>query len=525
MTIVSFPFFLFVAVTVLIYFIAPKRFQWFVLLAASYFFFWINSKWLVLVLFATTLVTFLIGQAIYRIKNRTIPDDISREERKKRTTAAKKQAKGVLLLGVFLVLGTLVFLKYYNFLAGNANSLLKYVGAKAPKLQLLLPLGISFYTLQAMAYMIDVYRGKLKPDRNLGKFMLFMSFFPQIVQGPIPRHHQLAEQLYSGHHFDYRRVSFGVQLMLWGIFKKLVIADRLAIPVRALFDGETQYSGMLVFFGTILYGLQIYADFSGGMDIARGIAQLFGIEIELNFRQPYFSRSIEEFWRRWHITLGGWMRDYVFYPLSLSKAFSTLSKRVRKLFGASLGKKIPPLLSMFIVYLLVGIWHGSSWKYVAYGLWNGVFIMAGILWGDLYGKAREKCRISDDSISWKLFQMLRTFLLCSFGRFFSRAGSLRAAIQMMRSVFVQIYDLSFLTNGSFLNLGLNIANWFLLLFAVVLLLFVDYLHERDVHIRDVIAQQPLVFRWCIYYAAFFVILVFGIYGPGYEAQSFIYEQF
>lgn len=525
MTFVSLTFFLFVAAVTLVYFIVPKRFQWIVLLAGSYLFYWINSEWLVLVLFAATVITFLTGKAIYRVRTAAPQGELTPAEMKAHKANKKKRSKRILLVGVLLDLGMLVFLKYYNFLAGNANQLLKNIGIEAPALNLLLPLGISFYTLQALAYMIDIYRGKLEPDQNLGKFMLFMSFFPQIVQGPIPRHHQLAEQLYAEHKFDYTRLTYGVQLMLWGLFKKLVIADRIAAPVDKIFGSSANYHGLIVFFGAICYGIQIYTDFSGGMDVARGVAQIFGIELELNFRQPFFARSIEEFWRRWHITLGGWMRDYVFYPLSLSKLFANLSKKARKLFGPSVGKKIPPLLSMFIVYLLVGIWHGSSWKYVAYGLWNGAFIMAGILWGEFYEKARDRLGIEAESVSWRLFQGFRTFMICCFGRIFARGDGLGSALQMMRSIFVSIADLSFLTNGSLTKLGLNTANWVLLIFAVGLLLYVDSLHEKEIHIRETLSRQHLIFRWAVYYCAIFAVLIFGVWGPVYDAQSFIYEQF
>ena len=523
-------FFLLAIPATVLYFICPPKCRWVVLLIASYLFFYFNSKWLVLVLFLTTLVTWLAGLGISGVNREGkayLADhpSLTAKEKKEHKEATKKKAKRLLVLGIVLDLSALLFLKYFNFFAGQANSLLKFAGVTIPRLNLLVPLGISFYTLQAIAYMTDIYRGKVEADRSLPKFMLFMSYFPQIVQGPIPRYNQLAHQLYEPHSFDYTRLTFGLQLFLWGAIKKMVIADRIAIPVNQIFDHFQGYTGLIVLLGAIGYGIQVYADFSGGMDMARGVSQVLGIELELNFKQPYFARSIEEFWRRWHITLGGFMRDYVFYPLSLSKTFGNLSKKSRKLLGSFIGKRLPSFLAMFIVYFLVGIWHGPSIKYIAYGVWNGVFIVAGILLTEVYAQCRSKLRIREDSHSWMLFQMLRTMLLCSVGRLFSRGGSTKTALRMMRNMMWKWYDTSFLVDGSLKELGLNTANWLLLVVFILIMLVVDMLHERDFHIRERIASHNLLFRWTIYFGAIFSLIIFGMYGPGFNSASFIYQQF
>ncbi|MBR2802574.1 MAG: MBOAT family protein [Erysipelotrichaceae bacterium] len=532
MTIVSLPFFILVAATVLCYYIVPKKYRWLVLLAASGLFYWFNSGILLLVLVTTSLVTFLIGLWIAKIQEaqqKHLDDhpDLSREEKKKEKEAAKKRTKRVLLLGILLVLGALLVLKYANFFIDNFNSLAAAVHAEGtlPRLNLLLPLGISFYTLQAIAYMTDVYRGKQKADRDPVRFLLFMSFFPQIVQGPIPRYGQLASQLYEGHEFDYKKLTFGVQLMLWGLMKKIVLADRLAMPANQLFGHYENYNGPILFVGSLLYGLQVYCDFSGGMDIARGVAQMLGIDLEKNFDQPYFASSIEDFWRRWHMTMGSWMKDYVFYPLSLSKTFTNLGRKSRKVFGTFVGKRLPSFLAMFIVYFLVGFWHGPNWKYVAFGLWNGLFIMFGILMENVYKKAREKCGIDEGSISWRVFRMVRTLFVVTLGRYFSRADDFTSAVQMLKRTFINWWDLSFLTEGKLLNMGLNNANWYLLLAMILLLFFVDLQHERGISFREVIARQSLIFRWGIYIGTVLFLLIFGLYGPAYDAAAFIYGQF
>lgn len=531
MAFVSLSFLIFIAIVIFLYFICPLRFRWVVLLVASYVFFWLNSEYLVLVLFGQTLVTYFIALWIDRInrKNKDYlaahKDELSSAERKELKNKGKAAARAVLRIGILIDLGVLLFLKYYNFFAESANVILTRLGVEAPELNLLLPIGISFYTLQAIAYMTDVYRGKSEADRNLPKFMLFMSFFPQILQGPIARYNHLAHQLYEGHKFDYQRFCYGAQLILWGFMKKLIIADRIGIPVDQIFDNYKDYSGMMIFLAGAGYGVQVYADFSGGMDIARGVAQIMGIDLELNFNQPYFSTSIEDFWRRWHITLGGWMRDYVFYPLSLSKSFNRLGKTARKYLGNYLGKRLPTFIAMFIVFFLVGFWHGSSWRYIAYGVWNGLFISTSILFEGYYTTAREKLRIEETSFSWRLFQMIRTFVICSIGRLFPRAARLATSIAMMQSMTYAWWDLSFLTDGSLIELGLSNANWYLLSCAILVMFFVDYLHEKGVHIREEIGKQQIIFRWVIYLLAIFAVLIFGVYGPAYDSASFIYEQF
>ena len=449
----------------------------------------------------------------------------SKEEKKNIRASGKEKRRRIMLCGILIVLLTLVFLKYYNFFTESLSFITRCFGIAFPKLNLLLPIGISFYTLQAIAYMADVYHGRIRADKSLLKFMLFMSYFPQILQGPIPRHKQLAGQLYESHDFDFQRLCHGIQLILWGFIKKMVIADRIAIPVNAIFDNHSDYQGLILFFAAALYGVQIFADFSGGMDIARGFSQILGIDLELNFTQPYFAVSVEDFWRRWHITLGSFMRDYVFYPLSLSRTFSKLGKAARKVFGNKIGKKIPPFIAMFIVYFLVGLWHGSQWKYVAYGIWNGLFIAGGILLTESFERLKQILRIDGDLFSWKLFRILRTFTIISIGRFFSRAASLKIAVSMIRSFFTGWYDSSFFFDGSLLKLGINGPEWNLVMIMILILLLADLAHEKGLCIRRWITSQGVLFEILAVILAVTAIIILGVYGPGFDASKFIYQQF
>ena len=532
MTFVSGAFFVFVLVISLLYFCVKKEYRWIVLLVGSYLFYWISSGQLVAVLFLMTVITFIIGKIIdtRSLKNTAYlkeHGELSSEERKIYKQNNKKTNKRILILGILLDLSMLLFFKYFNFFSENVNQFLGWlkIPAAAPILDLLIPIGLSFYTLQAIAYMTDIYRGKYRADNNFFQFMLFMSYFPQIVQGPIARHDHLAKQLYEGHRFDYKRCTFGLQLVLWGLMKKLIIADRLAIPVNTIFNNYNDYSGLLVFLAAAGYGMQVYADFSGGMDIARGVSQIWGIELQLNFKQPYFAKSIEEFWRRWHITLGAWMKDYVFYPLSLSKVFGNIGKKARNVLGNNIGKKIPSFIAMFVVYFLVGFWHGPEWKYIIYGVWNGIFIMSGILLEDVYSSARKRMRVKEESFSWNFFRMVRTFILCSIGRFFSRADTAKAAFFMIGASFKEVRNIAFFVDKTLIGLGLQTSDWILLCIMIMILIGVDIAHEKGIQIRQAISEQGVLFRWIVYYVAIFAVLILGMYGPGYDSAAFIYQKF
>lgn len=513
----SFKFILFIATTFFMYFVVPKKYQWLVLLFFSYAYYFLNSRLLIAVLIAESVFVFIIGKILSSFNKK-----IKEQEDKNEKEQLKKKNKTVLSLGVLGVLGILIVLKYSNFVIENMNSLMH---GNISLLNIALPIGISFYTLQAISYMVDVSKGKYDCDNNLLHFMLYMSYFPQIIQGPIPRYNKLATQLFEEHDYDYERVTHGLQLMFWGIAKKVIIADRIATPVAYIFENYNQFHGLMILFGAICYSVQIYADFSGGIDAIKGISEVFGIYLDDNFRQPYFSKSIEEFWRRWHITLGSWMKDYIFYPLSLSKSLNKLSKKSRKLFGDYIGKRIAPCIAMFVVYLLVGIWHGADWKYIAYGIWNGLFIMSGIMFENIYKNVLSKLKIKDDSKWFNVFRMIRTFLICSVGRLFSRALSLGSAFTMFKLLFTKFFDLSYVNKELFDALGLNVKNWILLIIMFGIVMIVDYLKEEGINIRESISKKPIYVRWVLYYLLILSILVFGLYGGGYDASTFIYGRF
>ena len=341
----SLNFLAFVSVTILLYFLFPlKKQKWVVLLVSSYTFYLLAGyKYAYFIVF-TTITTYLTALWLDRIsKNSKVKikqnkAQWSREEKKKYKSSIKIKKRLVMALVLVVNFGILGFLKYYNFFSGSLNDVLGVFGVSfsAPTLNLVLPLGISFYTFQSMGYIVDVYREKVAAEKNPAKLALFVSFFPQIIQGPISFYDQLAHQLYEPHNFDFTRFKHGMELILWGFFKKLVIADRAVIAIQAFQKGNTDFGGTTITFIILLYALQLYADFSGGIDISRGIAQILGIDMVDNFKRPYFAKSINDYWRRWHITLGAWLKNYLFYPIAMSNVFINASKKMKNTkFGAT----------------------------------------------------------------------------------------------------------------------------------------------------------------------------------------------
>ena len=354
MSLTSIEFLVFVIVAVVGYYIIPKRCQWMWLLLFSYIYYAsAGIQYLGFILY-TTLVTYGTALVIHRI-------DQTDEAHKK---DAKQKKKGVLILALLFVFGLLGVLKYTNFIVQNIDQLFH---TDFGPFHLLLPIGLSFYTFQSAGYILDVYWNRCEPEKNVFRFALFVSFFPQILQGPIGRYSNLAHQLYDSHSFNVYNIERGMQRILWGLFKKLVIADNAALFVNPIFDNYRDYDGLAIL-GVLAYSAQLYGDFSGAMDIVIGIAQMFGIKMDENFKRPYFSISITDFWHRWHITLGTWMKDYLFYPLTFSGWMSKLGKFCKKRVGKVHGRAIPVCIANIIVFLVVGIWHGAAWKYIVYGL-------------------------------------------------------------------------------------------------------------------------------------------------------------
>lgn len=532
-------FFLFVGITLLAYFIFPaKKYKWTVLLVASYvFYLFAGYKYAFFIVF-TTLSTYGVALWIDKIikKSKEVikekKKEWSREEKKAYKNKIKIKKRLVMSLVLVINFGILAFLKYYNFFAGSLNDLLGFTdNGGLPIFSLVLPLGISFYTFQSMGYIVDVYREKVSAERNVAKFALFVSFFPQIIQGPISFYDQLAHQLYEPHKFDFTRFKYGLELILWGYFKKLVIADRAVIAINTVTADYTQYNGTTILFIVLLYALQLYADFSAGIDISRGIAQILGIDMAENFKRPYFSKNINEYWRRWHITLGAWMKNYLFYPVAMSNLFITASKKMKGTkfgktsAGAHIAKVLPTSVASLIVFLMVGIWHGANWKYVGFGLWNGLIIMISILLEPVFKATLKKLHINGESFGYGIFQMVRTFVVVLVGYVFDIAPDFSGAIDMMR---MSLLDQHIMEGyREILTLGVSKIEYLLLALCTVLIFVVSVIQERHSNecMRDILDRRSAVVRIGLITLCIVAILVFGIYGPGYNPAEFVYMQF
>jgi len=536
----SLKFAMFVCITAAAYFLFPvQKKKWTVLLAASYVFYLMAGYRYAAYILLTTLTTYLAGIWLDRIsgkakevlaQNKTQWDREQKKAFKNRTGRKKRLvAAGTLVLNF----GILGILKYYNFLSGSLNDLLGVFGIpfSAPSLNLMLPLGISFYTFQSMGYVVDVCREKVKAERSLGKIALFVSFFPQIIQGPIGIYEDLAGQLFEPHKFDFTRFKYACELILWGAFKKLVIADRVVTVISVITDRFDAFNGTALTFGVLVYALQLYADFSGGVDISRGVAQIFGIDMAENFRRPYFARTISEYWRRWHISLGAWMRNYVFYPIAMSKLFLNASKLMKKSplgktkIGAHIAKVLPTSFASFIVFFLVGVWHGDNLKYVAFGMWNGGIIMLSTLLEPAFEAFTARLKINTGAFCYRLFQMARTFVIVAIGYVFDIAPDLRLSLVAFKR---------FWTNQNFREglqqireLPMDGLDYLVVLMGSLVLLTASIIQERNdgKTIRCMLDEKPFLLRFLVILMGIMIILVFGIYGPDFSAAEFVYMQF
>ena len=526
----SYAFLGFLATLFLLYYLVPGRFQWKLLLAASYlFYFAAGPAWLLYIL-ATTVTTYFAALRIEDMGRRqkayikANKDQLSKEEKKVYKNRIKSGQWRWLLACLLFNLGILAVVKYTNFAISNVNGLLRAVGSARQFgfWDIALPMGISFYTFQALGYLIDVYRGTVEAERNPGRLALFVSFFPQLIQGPISRFGDLAQSLFAEHGFDGKRFSYGLERILWGYFKKLVIADRILTGVNTIIRDTGTYRGAYVFVGMLFYALELYADFTGGIDITIGIAQSLGIGVKENFRRPYFSKSVKEYWRRWHITMGTWFTDYIFYPISVCKPMLKFSRFARAHFGECIGKRAPVYLSSFAVWLATGIWHGASWNFVVWGLGNWVILMVSQELEPLYARFHGRLRVQG---SWwfKLFQVVRTVLLMSCLRTFDCYRDVPLTFRMFGTLFTE-GNWHILWDGSLLGLGLSVVDYGVLLAGLALLVTVSLL-QRSGSVRDRIAAKPYPVRFLVWYGLFLAVLLAGAYGIGYDASQFIYNQF
>ncbi len=482
MSIISLSFLVFTAGIFLGYFLLPKKLRPVFLLMGSLFFYSCFGLKAFVYLGATILCSFIPALLMEK--------------------ASPKKKKFLLTLSIVINLGLLILVKYLNFSLGIIYGIL---GKESPTLQILVPLGIAFYTMQAISYCVDVYREKYAAEKNFFSYLLYMCYFPIILQGPISRYDQLGPQLREPQKVDFAQFKAGLSLMLYGFFKKMVLADRAAIVVDQVFGDYASYGGLQILIAALLYAIQIYADFSGCVDICRGLSQSLGIELAENFKHPYLATCVQDFWRRWHCSLSSWFRDYLYIPLGGSRKGT--------------GRKY---LNLFLVFLASGLWHGVGFQFIVWGMLHALYQIIGGLTKKPRYSLYERLGVRTECFSFRLLQQLFTFGLVSFAWVFFRAPSTEAAVSMLLSI--RRVDLNVLSTGGLTALGLTMVEWLILGLSVAVLFTVSVLQQKG-SVRRSIERQMTWFRYAIYILAILTIAILGVYGPGFDASQFIYMQF
>lgn len=489
----SLQYIFFFIIVVSIYFTISHRYRWILLLAASYYFYMCWKAEYIVLIIISTLIAYATGILMGR--------ETTRQSRKK-----------YLILSIVINLGLLFVFKYFNFFNDSLRELFNSFNIfyGIPAFNLLLPVGISFYTFQTLSYSIDVYRGKRPPERSLGMFALYVSFFPQLVAGPIERSTRLLPQFFEKKDFDYQRVTSGLKLMAWGMFKKVVIADRLAVVVNRVYGSPEEFSGIAILIATFFFAYQIYCDFSGYTDIAIGTARVLGLSLMVNFQRPYFAESIREFWRRWHISLSTWFRDYLYISLGGNRV------------------KLPRYCTnLFIVFIICGLWHGANWTFIIWGALHGSYMIISVITANLRNRIITLSGLSKLPHLHRVLKTIITFILVCFGWIFFRADSLNDAIYLfnnslmgIRTLIQNITDIAYVRN---VLGGLGI-NSFELKISVLLIISLELVHlaqENDT-LKAKLKSVPAWARWATYYVLTGVFLLFGSFNSG---QDFIYFQF
>lgn len=511
MGITSFYFLCFFAVLLTVYYCIPRKLQWGLLLLGSAAYCLLAGQG-ILILYPLVSVgaSYLGTKALARA-----PQE------------AEKKRRGILAVTILVNIGILFALKYVNFFINTVDGVVHLLGGLDELIagvDFLVPLGVSFYTFSLLGYVIDVYYGLADAQKNFGKLALYGLYFPNLISGPILKYREHAEQFFAPHAFDYKQVTQGLQRMVWGFFKKLVIAERLGVLVNMVYGDYEGYPGAYIWIATACYAFQLYTDFSGCMDIVLGLSQSLGIALPENFQTPFFSKSVAEYWRRWHITLGVWMKDYVFYPLLRSKLFTNLNKSLKEKFGKKRGKQYATFAAMFVLWLTVGIWHGGDWKFViGSGLLHWFYIVMEELLAPPFARLNERLHLSGEGRFLNGIRILRTFFLVCIGDLFFRAASVGDAFAMLKSA-VGVWNPQILWDGSLLQLGLDGIETAVAVLALLLLWAVS-LKQRKEPVRESIAKKALFLRWILWYALLFAVILLGYYGPGYSAAEFIYQGF
>lgn len=505
MDITTLGFLQFIVVGLLIYYMLPQKFKWILLLVMSVIFYSFVDIRNVFFILAFTTSSYCFGRSIEKVSLSTTVKKADKLNNKDFFSA-----KFYVISSIIVDVLILVLIKFLP--AALYPKTVLYSRYKLFKL--FMPIGISYYTLMSISYVLDVYWGKNKAEHNFFRLMLFTGYFPLLVQGPISKWRQLSGEFFKEHKYDFKNIKFGVELMIWGFFKKLVVADRAGVYVNNVFGGNELPQGLNVLVGLILYGIQLYFDFSGGIDVIRGVSECFDVKLIENFKQPYFSNSLGEFWRRWHISLGDWMKDYIFYPFTMSKSCRNIKKVLKKIHVSSkVATQISFAIADLLVFFLVGIWHGTGSKFLAWGMYNGLILAFSVLATPLYEKQKKLLHINDKSKGWLYFCIFRTLVIVTIGWVFDCGATAIEGIKL----FVNLFKF---TGENIVGLGKFQAA--IILFGCILQFIVSIIREKGICVREKLSNKPFYLQLIVWTVLFQFILYFAATS---RAGGFMYAQF
>lgn len=486
MAFTSLTFLIMVFAAAVVYYLVPVKVRPYVILIANlYYLFSCNSIVFFAIWVATAVLAYLVAVISAKAEN-------------------GKTKKAVTSLGVIIIALAMIVLRRLNFA----------------------PVGISYYSLIYMAYILDAYWGVGGVEYNIFKFLAFAGYFPLFTSGPIVKFDEVGKQIIDGNVFEFKDIVFGSERILWGLMKKMIIADRISKFVDVVYLAPYTYNGLYITVATVFFVIQLYMDFSGCVDIALGVAEIFGITLPENFDMPFASQTIEEFWRRWHITLGGWLRDYIFYPILKSSLWQNMITFCKKIFGKKYGKKIPTWIALLISWVIIGFWHGGHWNYVfGVGLYMGTIIVLGEALEPVFSWVNKALHINTQAFSFKLFRIIRTWALLSVGLLFFRAGGFRRALELLKLSF-ETFNPWIFFDGSLYNVGLTTSDYHILLFFAGIVVIAAALKKTaGKSVRVLLSEQNIVFQWILVLGLIYAIIVYGCYGVGFNSASFIYQGF
>lgn len=532
MELYSLQFLLFILILAVCYYTVMRRKQWWCLLIGSIVFYsWTGIKNLIIIVFVA-LLTWCGGLIFSNIDNKykvVKKNTQINKQQKKELKRKSDRKKRLVLIGILVVnFGILSYFKYWDTIFNNIADLfliednISFTGMS----ELLLPLGISFYIFQAAGYLLDVYGGKYEPEGNFLYYFLFISFFPQLIQGPINRYAKLATQFHMKHSINWVKIEKSCMRIAFGMMKKYAIANLLASGVSVILDGNVEkMPGSIIVLGVVMYSIQQYADFSGGIDIVLGVAEIFDIHMMENFRQPYFATSLGDFWRRWHISLGAWMRDYVFYPFALTKGMQKFGKKAGDRLGKSVGVILPACIANILVFFIVGLWHGAQLHFILWGLYNGIIIAVSDLLSPVFNKITSILHIKKESSWFHVFQIIRTFIIVNIGGYFDRIENVESCFSAMQNTIISFNLNQFNSLVMELFQDINMKSYLIVILASIIVFMNSVLKERGNDVFELLQNKSIVLRWGIYYAIIFLTLLSFTFTFAANAGGFMYANF